>query len=55
MMEDLGIQTQLDKAIPETFRNYITIDYNMFTRDLELGGDITYMTANDGGIYVFRN
>jgi antirestriction protein len=52
LIEDTGLQTEIDTAIPDFLSAYVQIDFEGFGRDLELSGDIT-TSAGDGGIYIF--
>jgi antirestriction protein len=48
--DDLGLDDQLDAAMPTSLRPYVSIDYGMFGRDLLMD----MWTANDGeGLWVF--
>lgn len=40
-------------TIPEVIRPYLHIDYEVWARDAELGGDVYIEQAPGGGIYVF--
>jgi antirestriction protein len=52
LIEDVGLQDEIDKAVPDYLGPYVQVDIEGFGRDLELSGDIT-TSAGDGGIYVF--
>jgi antirestriction protein len=54
VLDDLGLSEQIEQAVPENLRPYVTLDAEGFGRDLELGGDIT-VTEGDGGVYIFAN
>lgn len=54
LLEGSSIQELLDK-LPETLRPHVTIDFEGYFADLEIGGDITSAPASGGGIYVFSN
>ncbi len=43
----------LDKELPEPFRNYI--DWEALGRDLDLGGDVWTGESSGGRIYVYRS
>ena len=49
--DDCGYAEILDR-IPEALRCYVRFDAEAFARDLELGGDITTSTGDDG-VYIF--
>lgn len=55
MWEDSGYQQALEQAIPEPLRYYVEFDAEFYARDLRLGGDVTYLPASDGGVYVYWN
>jgi len=55
MWEDSGYQAALERAIPEPLRYYVEFDAEFYARDLRLGGDVTYLPAEDGGVYVYWN
>lgn len=54
MLDDLGLDAELDRIVPDSLRNYVYIDYAGFARDAELGGDIWTETNSDGGVWIFR-
>ena len=54
LLDEFGLDRQIDAAIPEPLRGYVKVDAEGFGRDLDLGGDITTVEG-DGGIYVFRS
>lgn len=49
---DLG--EQVDRAVPESLRPYVQIDYAAFARDCRLSGDVVFVDRS-GGVWVFRN
>lgn len=55
LADDLGYEQLLDEAVPESLRQYVQLNYQQLARDLELGGDIYAISAEEGGQYVFRN
>ena len=55
MWQDSGYQDALDRAIPEPLRYYVEFDAEFYARDLRLGGDVTYLPASNGGVYVYWN
>jgi antirestriction protein len=52
ILEDLGLDQELDRCVPENLRPYVTLDAAGFGRDLQLGGDIT-VVEGEGRVYVF--
>ncbi len=54
LLNDLGLNSELDEAIPELLRGYISIDVEGFARDMELGGMITVIEDPEGpGVWIF--
>jgi len=53
LVDDLGYQQVLDDAVPEQLQPYIRIDCSALARDLQAGGDIHVVPANDGGVWLF--
>jgi len=53
IIDDLGYQTAVDAAVPESFRPYVRIDFEQFARDAELGGDICSYKAPHDSIWIF--
>jgi antirestriction protein len=53
LLDDIGLQQQIDQVVPFGLQPYVMIDVEVFARDLELGGDIAAIEG-DGGVYVFR-
>jgi antirestriction protein len=54
MATDLGLEADLDKAIPATWRPYVRVDYEGLARDCRLSGDVTFEERPDGSVDVFR-
>lgn len=52
ILEEAGVDRQLDTAVPEHLRPYVTLDAAGFGRDLELSGDVVASRAGDG-VYLF--
>lgn len=53
MWTDSGYQAQLDQAVPEEMRGYVEFDVESWARDMIMGGDVTCLDAEYGGVYVF--
>lgn len=53
LIDDLGYDRLLDEAIPEHLRSYVRIDTDALARDMQMGGDIHAITAEDGGVWLF--
>ena len=54
LINDLGYDHILDENLPASIRPYVKIDITATARDLELGGDLHVVPANDGGVWIFR-
>jgi antirestriction protein len=52
LLDDTGILTELDNAIPDALRPYVEVDIEGFARDLELSGDVTSV-EHPGGVWIF--
>lgn len=53
MVDELGIEAELDRIVPEAHRSYIKFDRDALRRDLE-ADDIWYMEL-DGQTLVFNS
>lgn len=53
LVDDLGYEQILDDILPDDIRRYITIDTTALARDMQLGGDIHVIPADDGGVWMF--
>ena len=54
VLEDLGLDEELERAVPENLRPYVRVDAEGFGRDLQLGGDITII-EEAGQVYVYSS
>lgn len=52
LVDDLGYDRLLDEALPEHLRAYVRIDVELLARDMQLGGDIHVLPADDGGVWI---
>lgn len=48
-----GLETEIDRVVPEALRGYVSINYAGFARDAELSGDVHFERSPDGHVYVF--
>ncbi|GAA2387524.1 antirestriction protein ArdA [Gordonia cholesterolivorans] len=48
-----GLETEIDRAVPDALRGYVAINYAGFARDAELSGDVHFERSPDGHVYVF--
>lgn len=53
LVDDLGYERLLDEAVPESLRAYVQFDTAMLARDMQMGGDIHVIPAEDGGVWLF--
>ena len=51
LVDDIGLEDELDRVVPEGLRPYIRIDYEMLARDLT--GDL-HLVGDEIGIYIFQ-
>jgi antirestriction protein len=54
LLDDLGIDDILDKAIADSVRPYIRVDAEALARDMEISGDIVSVPTNNGSVWVFN-
>lgn len=54
LVDDVGYDAMLDKAVPASLRPYVQIDIAALARDMQLGGDITSVEADGGGVWLFQ-
>jgi antirestriction protein len=52
VIDDMGVDDDIDKAVPEFLAPYVHINVEAFGRDLEQSGDIT-ASSGEGGVYIF--
>lgn len=53
-VDDAGYGRLLDAAVPKPLRPYVRIDTGQLARDMQLGGDIHALPADEGGVWVFQ-
>jgi antirestriction protein len=53
LLDDLGLDETIERAVPESLQPYVRIDYEGFARDLELSGDLTSVDSTEGSVWVF--
>lgn len=51
---DETLEAELDRAVPDSLRGYVSIDYVGFARDAELSGDVHIEPNGQGGVWIFR-
>lgn len=52
LLDDLGIDDVIVRAVPDHLRAYVKVDVEGFARDLEYSGDVT-SSEGDDGVYLF--
>lgn len=55
VLDDLGLDEELDRCVPDNLRPYVKLDAEGFGRDLVLGGDVTAIDGEGGAMYLFTN
>ncbi len=53
LVADLGVEQELDEALPDWLRPYVSVDIAGLARDLQLSGEIAAV-AHEGGVWLFR-
>ncbi len=53
VMGDLGIEADIDRAVPASLRPYVQIDYAQWAKDCFLDGDLYFADDPEGGVWVF--
>lgn len=53
LLDELGLEAELDRAITGSLRSYVRVDYEGFARDLHLGGDIWIGERDDRTVDIF--
>jgi antirestriction protein len=52
LLDDLGIEDAIERAVPGHLQSYVKVDIEGFARDLEYSGDVTSCEGDDG-VYLF--
>lgn len=53
LIDDLDYDRLLDQAVPGHLRPYVRIDIDQLAHDMEIGGDLHVLSADDGGVWLF--
>lgn len=53
LVDDLGYDELLDRAVSEQLRPYVQIDVEGLARDIQLAGDVHAVPAEKGGVWLF--
>jgi antirestriction protein len=51
-LDDIGVDRQIQEALPDHLQPYVTIDVEGMARDMEYGGQVT-TSVGDDGVYIF--
>ena len=54
MLDDMGIEVDELPGVPEGLRPCVRVDVEAWTRDLQMGGDVSAVESK-AGVYVFWN
>ena len=54
VLDDSTLEAELDRAVPDSLRAYISVDSTAFVHDCQIGGDIDVEANPDGGVWIFR-
>lgn len=52
LLDDLGIDTIIEQAVPNHLQAYVTVDVEGFARDLQYSGEVS-ASEGDNGVYLF--
>ena len=52
-LEDLGVQAEIEKALPEGLARYVRVDTEAWIHDAWLNGDIHIISKPGGGVWLF--
>ena len=52
LLDDLGVNALIERAIPDYLQPYVRLDIEGFARDLDQSGDVL-ISEGDGGVYIF--
>ena len=55
LLESIGFDLDEIRDIPESLRPYVKMDVEAWVRDMEYGGEVQTVEAQEGGVYVFWN
>lgn len=53
LVDDLGIDAELDRVITGPMRSYVKFDTAALASDMQVGGDIHAVRADDDGVWIF--
>ena len=54
ILDDFGLNRELEEAIPELLQGYVKIDVAGFARDMQAGLDITVVDKPGGAVWIFQ-
>jgi len=53
VMDDLGVQTQIEEALPGDIARYVRLDSGAWAQDAWLSGDVAIVHRPGGGVWIF--
>lgn len=54
LVDDLGYDSILDEALPESIRTYVKLDTHAMAQDLDASGEV-FTVESDSGVYIFSS
>lgn len=51
LLDDLGVEDQIERALPDWIQPYVTIDYEALGRDIAIE---SYVVEDGGGVWVYE-
>jgi antirestriction protein len=54
VISDIGLESIIESAVPDSFRGYVSVDYASFADDERLGGAIYIEPTPSGDVWIFR-
>jgi antirestriction protein len=54
-LDSCGITAEIERVVPDHLQPYVSIDTEALARDLELGGEMSFIERPDGGVWAFGN
>lgn len=54
-LDSCGITAEIERVVPDHLQPYVSIDTEALARDLELGGEMSFIERPEGGVWAFGN
>lgn len=54
LADELAFQQLVERAVPERLRPYVRLDTAKLARDLQFGGELYVLPADEGGVWLFK-